>query len=310
MSKPLSGGWMPFAQGEYADSQGGAPLLRLATVPVSTRFVRIWMTESSNTCDTHGAGDPRNCVGFAVNEVSAGTFSRDGKFVDLVKHIAGENQTITLVSSIDPWHSEADLDSHAIQTGFDLFFSSGYTNHLPAMIPVSMLYGTPGDSAAELAYLRKRGYAISYVEMGEEPDGQNMLPEDYAALYLQWATALHKVDAQVKLGGPVFEGVNDDIKVWPDANGKTSWLGRFVDYLKAHNHLSDLSFVSRALSNCALRCELERPVPRAGVDANRFAGLARRRRSGRYSVDEHRKQSVLEFDGADAGCFCRAVAGR
>lgn len=244
MNKPLSGGWMPFAQGEYADSHGGAPVLRLATVPVSTRFVRIWMTESSNTCDTHGAGDPRNCVGFAVNEVSAGTFSRDGKFVDLVKHIAGENQTITLVSSIDPWHSEADLDSHAIQTGFDLFFSSGYTNHLPAMIPVSMLYGTPEDSAAELAYLRKRGYAISYVEMGEEPDGQNMLPEDYAALYLQWATALHRVDAQVKLGGPVFEGVNDDIKVWPDANGKTSWLGRFVDYLKAHNRLSDLSFVS------------------------------------------------------------------
>jgi len=131
-----------------------------------------------------------------------------------------------------------------VQTGFDLFFKSGYTNHLPAMIPVSLVYGTPEDSAAELAYLRKRGYSISYVEMGEEPDGQFMIPEDYAALYLQWATALHKVDPQLKLGGPVFEGVNDDIKVWPDANGKTSWLGRFVDYLKSHSRLADLSFVS------------------------------------------------------------------
>ncbi len=158
--------------------------------------------------------------------------------------MAGENQTVTLVSSIDPWHSEGDVNQRSIQTGFDLFFSSGYTNHLPAMIPVSMVYGTPEDSAAELAYLRKRGYSISYVEMGEEPDGQFMLPEDYAALYVQWSTALHRIDPQLKLGGPVFEGVNEDIKVWPDAGGKTSWLGRFIDYLKSHNRMNDLSFVS------------------------------------------------------------------
>ena len=59
--------------------------------------------------------------------------------------------------------------------------------------------------------------------MGEESDGQYMLPEDYAALYLQFATALHKVDPNLKLGGPSFEGVNDDIEVWPDADGRTSW---------------------------------------------------------------------------------------
>jgi hypothetical protein len=244
MSKPVSGEWMPFPQGEFTSDKAGSPLLQLATVPISTRFIRIWMTESSNTCDTHGSSDPRNCVGFAAGEISAGNFSSDGKFVDVVKHIAGENQTVTLVSSIDPWHSQTDLDSHSIQTGLDLFFSSGYTNHLPAMIPVSMLYGTPEDSAAELAYLRKRGYPVSYVEMGEEPDGQYMLPEDYGALYLEWATALHQVDSQLKLGGPVFEGVNEDIKTWPDAERKTSWLGRFIDYLKAHHRLNDLSFVS------------------------------------------------------------------
>jgi len=244
MNKPLSGNWVTFPQGEFADSKGGSPLLRLASQPIKSRFIRVWMTQSSNTCDTHGASDPRNCVGYAANEVFAGNFSSDGKFVDLVKHIPGENQTATLVSSVDPWHAESDLNPRSIQTGFDLFFSSGYTNHLPAMVPVSMVYGTPEDSAAELAYLLKRGYAISYVEMGEEPDGQYMLPEDYAALYLQWAAALHRVDAKLKLGGPVFEGVNEDIKAWPDANGKASWLGRFIDYLKAHNRLGDLSFVS------------------------------------------------------------------
>jgi hypothetical protein len=244
MNKPTSGKWAAFPQGDISNLKGGASLLRLSSEPVSARFIRIWMTESSNTCDSHGPSDPRNCVGYAAKEVFAGNFSSDGKFVDLVKHVAGENQTVTLVSSIDPWHSESDLDAHAIQTGFDLFFTSGYTNHLPAMIAVSMAYGTPEDSAAELSYLRKRGYPISYVEMGEEPDGQYMLPEDYAALYLQWATALHRVDAQLKLGGPVFEGVNEDIKVWSDPNGKTSWLGRFVDYLQTHQRLNDLAFVS------------------------------------------------------------------
>jgi F5/8 type C domain len=244
MNKPISGKWLDFPQGHFSNGKGGGSLLRLSPQPVSTRFIRIWMTESSNTCDSHGPSDPRNCAGYAAHEVSAGNFSSDGKFIDLVKHAPGENQTVTQVSSIDSWHSEADLNARSIQTGFDLFFTSGYTNRLPAMIPVSMVYGTPEDSAAELSFLRKRGYSLSYVEMGEEPDGQYMLPEDYAALYLQWATALHRVDPRLKLGGPVFEGVNEDIKAWPDRNGKTSWLGRFVDYLEAHNRLNDLSFVS------------------------------------------------------------------
>jgi hypothetical protein len=80
--------------------------------------------------------------------------------------------------------------------------------------------------------------------MGEEPDGKHAMPEDYAALYLQWATAIHKVDPKLKLGGPIFEGVNEDIRVWPDAQGRTSWMGRFVAYLKSHGRLADLAFVS------------------------------------------------------------------
>jgi hypothetical protein len=80
--------------------------------------------------------------------------------------------------------------------------------------------------------------------MGEEPDGQYMLPEDYGALYLQWATAVHRVNPNLKLGGPVFQGVIEDIKAWKNVQGKTSWLGRFLDYLKSHGRLSDLSFMS------------------------------------------------------------------
>ena len=244
LDRQTSGVWTTFPLGEVQDGKGGSAILKLASIPVKTRFLRIWMTESSNTCDTHGTDDPRNCVGYAVNEIYAGNFSSTGTFIDLVSHAKGQNQTATFVSSMDPWHTAQDIDSRRDQTGFDLFFTSGITNQLPAMIPVAMLYVTPEDSAAELAYLEKRGYPISYVEMGEEPDGKKTMPEDYGALYLQWATALHRVDPKLKLGGPIFEGVNEDIRVWPDAQGRTSWMGRFIDYLKEHGRLNDLAFVS------------------------------------------------------------------
>jgi len=173
-----------------------------------------------------------------------GTISPDGKFYDLVRHTPDPDQTTTYCSSVDPWHQPSDINDKRDQVGFDLFYTSGYTRGLPAMIPIALIYGTPEDSANQIEYLKARGYPISFVEMGEEADGQYMLPEDYGALYLQWAKALHKIDPKIRLGGPVFQGVNEDIQVWPDAQGRTSWLGRFIDYLKAHNRLSDLAFMS------------------------------------------------------------------
>ncbi len=249
MEHPTSGIWTAFPNGAETEGNVGSITLQLSASPIPVRHLRIWMTESSNTADTsahatHDPKDPRSAAGYAIREVYVGTVTPQGEFVDLIQHRPDQNQTATLCSSIDPWHSESDIDTRGDQTGLDLFFTSGITNNLPAMIPISLLYGTPDDAAAQMAYLKKRGYSISYVEMGEEPDGQDMLPEDYAELYLQFATAMHKVDPTLKLGGPVFEGVNEDIKVWPDAQGRTSWLGRFLDYLKARNRLSDLSFMS------------------------------------------------------------------
>jgi hypothetical protein len=243
-AKPTGGVWKLFPSGEVRDGRGGTVMLRLSPAPVKTRYLRIWMTESSNTCDTHGDDDVRNCVGYAINELYVGNFTAVGDFIDLVTHAPSQNQTATFASSMDPWHTAADIEEQHVQTGFDLFFTSGITNHLPAMVPTALLYGTPQDSAAELAYLEKRGYPVSYVEIGEEPDGKKTMPEDYGALYLQWATALHRLDPKLELGGPVFEGFNDDLTVWPDTRGRTSWMGRFVDYLKERGRLSDLAFVS------------------------------------------------------------------
>jgi hypothetical protein len=239
------GEWKLFPGGAQRNAQGGTVTLKLVDAAVSTRYVRILMTESSNTCDQHGAADVRNCLGYAIQQIEAGTFDASAAFVTASKN-PEERATTYAVSSIDPWHSEADVNNSGSyqHTGFDLLFTSGLTNNLPAIIPVTMLYGTPEDAAAQIAYIERRGYPIAYVEMGEEPDGKHAMPEDYAALYLQWAGALHKVNPKLRLGGPVFEGVNEDIRLWPDARGRTSWMGRFVDYLKAHGRLSDLSFVS------------------------------------------------------------------
>jgi hypothetical protein len=239
------GEWKVFPAGAINNAKGGLLTLELSNAPVSTRYLRVLMTQSSNTCDEHGPEDVRNCVGYAIQQIQAGSIDVHGTFIEITKGPA-ERRVTYCVSSIDPWHSADDVnDSGGYQhAGFDLLFTSGLTNNLPAMLPVAMLYGTPDEAAAQIAYIEKRGYRIGYIEMGEEPDGKHAMPEDYGALYIQWANAIHRVDPKLKLGGPIFEGVNEDITVWSDALGRISWMGRFVDYLKAHGRLSDLAFVS------------------------------------------------------------------
>jgi hypothetical protein len=244
------GVWETFPHGTVTNGKGGTETIRLSDNPGPIHFVRILMTASSNTCDSHQSADPkladpRNCVGYAINELYLGTTTADGAFHDILRHTADQEQTATYCSSVDPWHEPSDLlSTKQAQVGFDLFYTSGVTRGLPAMMPVAMLYDTPENAAAEIEYLKTRHYPISYVEMGEESDGQFLLPEDYGALYLQWATVLHRIDPTLKLGGPSFEGVNKDIEVWPNANGKVSWLGRFLDYMKQHGRVNDLAFFS------------------------------------------------------------------
>ncbi len=248
MDEQDKGAWKTFSLGAVTNAKGGLTDLGLGPA-VTTKYARIVMTRSSGTCDTHGPADRRNCVGYAIRELYLGTNNK-GEFKDLIHHSQDQKQTLTLCSSVDPWHEASDLYvapdrmESGDQPGFDLFFTSGITRGLPAIVPIAMLYSTPEDAAAQMTYIKKRGYPVSSIEMGEEPDGQYMQPEDYGALYLQFATALHRVDPQFKLGGPVFEGVTEDIKVWPDARGRTSWLGRFLDYLKSHGRLEDLAFMS------------------------------------------------------------------
>lgn len=242
---PTHGAWVTLPEGVVTEGKGGIAVHKFSQLPVHLRYLRIWMTASSNTCDTHGSADPRNCVGYAIKELYLGSTSKDGQLHDLLRHTADQEQTATYSSSVDPWHTpDSYVNTKEAQPGFDLFFQSGVTRGLPAMMPVAMLYDTPENAVAEVRYLEGRKYPISYIEMGEEADGQYMSPEDYGALYLEFATALRGVDPSLKLGGPSFQGSNEDIEAWPDAQGRTSWLGRFLAYLRQHDRMKDLQFFS------------------------------------------------------------------
>jgi hypothetical protein len=239
------GVWQTLPAGAIVQGRGGTETIEFSPVSVAIQYLRVLMTESSNTCDADGGGDPRNCVGYAIREIYAGSSATNGDFHDILRHTPDQDQTTTYCSSVDPWHEPASLvNQHQAHPGFDLFYASGVTHGLPAMIPIAMIYNQPEDAVAELRYLAARHYPVSYVEMGEEVDGQYMSPEDYGALYLQFATALHAFDPSLKLGGPAFEGVNEDISTWADTQGRVSWLGRFLDYLKEHERLADLTFFS------------------------------------------------------------------
>ena len=245
IASPTRGTWETLQNGVVANGGGGLQTIALADEPVSVRFLRILMTKSSDTCDADGNSDIRNCVGYAISELYVGTTTPDGAFHDVLCHTPDQEQSTTYSSSVDPWHEPSDLhNKDQAQVGFDHFYTSGVTHGLPAMVPIAMIYSQPEDAVAEIKYLEARHYPISYVEMGEEADGQYMSPEDNAALYLQFATALHQFDPTLKLGGPAFQGSNDDIQTFPDAQGRTSWLTRFIDYLRAHNRIQDFAFFS------------------------------------------------------------------
>jgi len=190
-------------------------------------------------------GDVRDYLGYAVRELYLGTSDSEGGFHDVMRHgQSNRHQTMTYVSSTDPWHRAMDIDRDTEQPGFDRVFRGGLNNGLPVMLPVSLFYGTPENAVAEVKFMRSRGYPVHYIEMGEEPDGQYLAPEDYGALFLRFAYALHKYDPTLKLGGPCFQGMTWTAMSWPDETGSWLWTPRLIHYLKSHKKLDELGFWS------------------------------------------------------------------
>jgi len=239
-----NGIWRRFPNGEISNAKGGAVLHRLSEQPVKTRYVRIWMTEGSGTAPT-GSKDPRDGLGYVLREVYVGAIDAAGTFQDYVSHAKNnERQSVITVSSTDPWHRAIDIDYRTEQAGFDRIFKSGLTNNLPMLTPVPLLYDTPENAIAEIRFLKQRGYKVERLEMGEEPEGQFIPPEDYAALYRQWADAIHKVDTGLQLGGPCLAVIDSDIDDSTDERDTKYWMEHFLRYLRDKKRLGDYRFFS------------------------------------------------------------------
>jgi hypothetical protein len=238
------GTWRNFPRGAVRDGRGGEVSMPLSQKPIKARWLRILMSESSKTT-SGGANDLRDRLGFAMRELYAGFIDSGNQFHDHIRHGADrDRQTIIHVSSTDPWHQETDLDEGVEQPGLDRVFQSDLTNGLPMLLPTGLIYDTPENAANEIRYLRERGYKFDRVELGEEPDGQYITPEDFGALYLQWADAIHRVDSQVKLGGPSFQEIMPADPTSKIRLGNSAWMRRFLDYLKRRGRLADYSFFS------------------------------------------------------------------
>jgi hypothetical protein len=236
------GKWRTFPQGSINRATGESALLRLSGSPIRTRYVRLLLYKSSGKGPPEST-DLRDSLGFAIREIFLGVSDPRKAFQDEISHTPNNKlQTVTYTSSTDPWHRAVDLDLNTEQPGFDLVFRSGLTNGLPALIPVGVLYDTPDNAAAEVRFLRQRGYAMHQLEMGEEPDGQQVSPEHDAALYLEFATAIHNVDPTLSLGGPSFQ--SGFVRSRFEGQQNELWVARFLGYLRDHGRLSDYGFLS------------------------------------------------------------------
>src|SRR5579864_5717205 len=75
MDEQNKGEWKTFPRGAVTEAKGGLATIELSAAAVSTKYVRIVMTRSSNTCGPHGSSDRRNCVGYAIGELYLGALN-------------------------------------------------------------------------------------------------------------------------------------------------------------------------------------------------------------------------------------------
>jgi hypothetical protein len=234
--------WHTFPQGVVNQGKGGEQFLKFGRT-IHARYVRIWMTKSSGTAPSDSK-DPRDAMGYAIREVMAGE-SGQFDFDDHVIHSRDKKQTLCYVSSTDPWHRACDRDPRTEQPGIDRIAHCGITQGLPIMLAIPVFYDTPENGSGLATYARRQGVPVSRLELGEEPDGQRVDPQDFAALYAQTSRRIRSAEPKAVMGGPSFvtldEGQADDQVYRFD---KRWWIRDFRRELDRQGEGGSLRFLS------------------------------------------------------------------
>lgn len=235
--------WKTFSNAHVLNGMGGNELIRLSAKPIKVRMIRVRMFEAKPLSNPSNI-DMRDSVGYAIREVFIGLANEKGKFIKDYVHHAKNNkyQSRVTVSSTDPWHRSFDIDSSTEQVGIDRLFGTGLNNSSPMLLSTGVLYDVPENSLALVDYLNKKNYPVAGIELGEEPDGQNVNPEDYGALYDRWIKTIKSKYPQTILGGPSLQTLILDHL--DEMMPTKKWAQRFLNYLQAHESLSSFKFFS------------------------------------------------------------------
>lgn len=231
------GHWQTFERGAFHDAKGSDQAIVLSRKPVDARFLRVRMMRSSNTSQKPSK-DVRDWCGYAIREVSFGV-----KDHDEIRHGKHGHQTTIFASSTDPWHRAEDFDPNTEHVGFDRLVETELNAGQPILFPVSTLYDDPQEAAGMVRYLKSRHIPIRGIELGEEPDGQFVEPDDFAALSIQVANAIRQVDPHIAIGGPSLEEIQSEVEEFP-CPPQRPWLTRFVEGLRRRGKQSLFQFAS------------------------------------------------------------------
>ncbi len=283
------GRWISFPYGRVTNGRGASATQKLSDHPITAQYLRVLLQQSAHVAPAH-SHDRRDAMGYAVREIGFGTLGLHGHFEDAMVHTRnGAGQTNITVSSTDPWHRASDRDPGTEQPGFDRVFRSGLANGLPVLLNIGALYDTPENTEAQIRFFQARHYPIRAVEIGIEPDGQNVPAGDFAALFLQAADAVHSVDPHARLAGP---GLQDGVSnTWLVEGPTQSWAKLFIGALRQAGRLSNLDEFTFEQYPFDLPCG-SRVSMLLGANGKLSAAMDRLTRDG---VPPGVRRSILEY---------------
>lgn len=231
--------WRPLPVSFMHVNKGGKLTIHFPET-INARVVRIVCLRSSHTA-LPGSRDKRDSCGFAIREIAVG-LSKNGKFRDYIKKgKTNKTQSAVFVSTTDLWHRATDKDVNTEQPGVDFIFDSGLVGGNPALLAAGLVYDIPENTLALVHYLHKKHYSVLGLELGEEPDGQYISPNDFTELYLQSAKKIKQQFPNLNIGGPSFQGLDF---AYLDAPKVESWQAKLYQCMRQRNGLPYFQFMS------------------------------------------------------------------